>query len=97
MVTNVTTIQVGNLIRSNARIIDIRDKNEFNKSHINGAINIKINEVSKVKELFPNKDEKIIVVCNKGIRSIAVAEELSDMGYKNVYNLIDGYERYRLL
>ena len=41
--------------------------------------------------------QKIIVVCGKGIRSIAIAEELSDMGYKNVYNLMDGYEKYKLL
>lgn len=97
MVSNITSIQASNLIRLNAKVIDIRDKHEFNKSHIYGAINIGINEVEKVFKLFPNKNEKIIVVCGKGIRSIAIAEELSDMGYKNVYNLIDGYEKYKLL
>ena len=97
MVSNITSIQASNLIRSNAKVIDIRDRNEFNKSHIYGSVNIGINEVKKVEKLFPNKNEKIIVVCGKGIRSIAIAEELSDMGYKNVYNLMDGYEKYKLI
>ena len=97
MVSNITSIQASNLIRSNAKVIDIRDKNEFNKSHMYGAVNIGINEVDKVVKLFPNKNEKIIVVCAKGIRSIAIAEELSDMGYKNLYNLMDGYEKYKLI
>lgn len=95
MVGNITSVHASNLIRSNAKVIDIRDKNEFKKSHINGAVNIGIDEVEKILKLFPNKNEKIIVVCSKGIRSIAVAEELSDMGYKNVYNLMDGYDKYK--
>lgn len=97
MVGNVTSIQAMNLIRSNARVIDIRDRNDFNKSHIYGAVNIGINDVGSVLTIFPNKNEKIIVVCAKGTRSIAIAEQLSDMGYKYVYNLIDGYEKYKLI
>ena len=97
MVGNITSVQASNLIRSNAKVIDIRDKNDFNKSHIYGAVNIGINEVEKVLRLFPNKNEKIIVVCSKAIRSIAIAEQLSEMGYRNVYNLMDGYEKYKLI
>ena len=60
MVGNITSVQASNLIRSNAKVIDIRDKKDFNKSHIYGAVNIGINEVEKVLRLFPNKNEKII-------------------------------------
>lgn len=37
-------------------------------------------------------DTKIILICRSGSRSARAADLLNDMGYKNVYSVIDGFE-----
>lgn len=39
-----------------------------------------------------NKDSKIIVMCRSGSRSAKAANLLDQMGYKNVYTVVDGFE-----
>ena len=38
------------------------------------------------------KDSKIALICRSGSRSTKAAKLLWDAGYKNVYNIIDGFE-----
>jgi rhodanese-related sulfurtransferase len=38
------------------------------------------------------KDSKVVLMCRSGSRSAKAADLLTDMGYKNVYSLVDGYE-----
>ncbi len=69
-------------------LIDVRTKEEYEEQHLSKAINIP-NE--KIKTITENenitKDTKIIVYCRSGARSKNSANELINMGYKNVYDL----------
>lgn len=73
-------------------IIDAREPEEYNVSHIKEAIfvgykNFKIESfTSKIK----NKNKKIVVYCSLGVRSEDIAKKLKDAGYTNVYNLYGG-------
>lgn len=66
------------------RVIDVRDQNEFDREHIPGAQSIPVSELEeRHKEL--NKDEDIVVVCNRGgQRSHKAAEILKEKGYEHV-------------
>ena len=68
-------------------ILDIREKEEFEISHIPGAIHMGYEhpDWTKVKEI--SKDAKIIVYCSIGYRSEKIGEKLSKDGFQNVYNL----------
>ena len=74
-------------------IIDVRSKREFKEGHINRAINIPIAEIKKSIEYYvKNKQSKLLIYCQYGIRSKKAAELLANMGYTNVYNLKGGLE-----
>ncbi len=68
-------------------LIDVRSADEFDVSHIRGAINI-TSSGAFVKQ-FPEAttDQPIVVYCSVGYRSSALAETLTAAGYTRVQNL----------
>lgn len=94
MFKNISLEQAFNLINqdSSVIIIDIRDKEDFQKRHIKNAINLSIFEIEKIKKIAPSFESTIIVYCYSGIRSIAASEKLLELGYTNIYNIKKGYK-----
>ena len=79
--------------KTDAILLDAREENEFNISHLENAIrvgydNFKIKET--IAKLPKDKNAKIVVYCSLGIRSETVAHKLIQEGYTNVYNLYGG-------
>lgn len=95
MLKNVTRNEARMLLENHAKVIDIRNKSDFNRSHIKGSLNIEPQDIENILNIYPDKNTVLLVVCASGIRSIAVAEMLSDFGYKKVYNLLGGYDEYK--
>merc|ERR1711937_67029 len=74
-----------------AFILDVRSKEEFDKGHIEGAVQITSDELpNRDGELPENKESPVLVYCNSGRRSADVANTLLFMGYENVMNLEPG-------
>jgi len=71
------------------KIIDVRSYNEYDISHISGAINIHTgyleNNLDKISD-----GEKIVLYCTSGDRSAIAASYLLRLGYRNIYNLSGG-------
>jgi len=98
--TNVTPIQVCELVRQNSSIVflDVRTAEEFNGTtpkdsygHIKNAINIPIQELeSRLKELAAFKNKEIIVYCSHSHRSPQAAYLLSTNGFTKVKNMSGG-------
>lgn len=65
-------------------IVDVRTKEEYEDSHVVGAINIPYNDIDKDVNL--DKDKNIFVYCKSGNRSKIAFNELSELGY-TVYDL----------
>ena len=79
---------------ANTVVIDARDAKDFAKGHIDGAINIFVDEAKdKLGELEQYKDKKVIVYCNSGKKSGKLAQFLVDNGFTDVYNA-DGVKQY---
>jgi len=73
-------------------ILDVRTQEEFSQRHIEGAINIPVQEIEKmIGELRKYKKYEIIVYCRSGNRSRRASEILVRYGFKNVYNLKGGF------
>ena len=92
MTKNILSPEAKRLIKNGATVVDIRDAKDFGVSHIPGAINISINNLTK---LYLDKNQTIIVICSHGVRSIAAAEKLTELGYTKIFNLKDGYDNYK--
>ncbi len=66
-------------------ILDVRTQEEYDKSHIPGAILIPNTEIeARAEENLPDKDQLILVYCRSGRRSKMAAEILAELGYTNI-------------
>lgn len=66
-------------------ILDVRTLEEYNEGYIKGAVLLPDNEIShKADSVIGDKDKVVLVYCRSGRRSKQAAQELMDMGYKNI-------------
>jgi phage shock protein E len=73
------------LVKSGAKIIDVRTKREYAAGHIEGSVNIPLNELMEgVKKL--NKNTVLITCCASGARSASAKVTLGSAGFTKVYN-----------
>ncbi|HEX3444503.1 MAG TPA: rhodanese-like domain-containing protein [Chthoniobacterales bacterium] len=72
-------------------IVDVRERDEFVKGHINGAKHISRGLLEqKVCEIAPDCSSPIVVYCAGGNRGALAADTLQKMGYRNVFSLKGG-------
>ncbi|MCB9626003.1 MAG: rhodanese-like domain-containing protein [Sandaracinaceae bacterium] len=72
------------LVARGALLLDVRTPVEYSGGHIEGALNIPVQELGKrVSELGP-PSRPVVVYCRSGGRSCAAAEILSKAGYEVV-------------
>ena len=66
-------------------LIDARSPEEFQASHVEGALNLPLDRVAAGNPALPDaKTDPIVVYCKTGKRAAAVAQALSALGYENV-------------
>ena len=81
---------------SDAVIIDVREKDEFDESHIPDAVHMSRGMLElKVEDKFPDPNTTIICHCGGGGRSALAAESLQKMGYKNVRSMAGGFRAWK--
>jgi rhodanese-related sulfurtransferase len=73
------------LVASGARLVDVRSKDEYQAGHIDGAINVPVDDVAEHD--FGAKDKTLIVYCGSGARSARAAQKLVEHGYTDVNDL----------
>ena len=72
------------LVASGALLLDVRTPGEFAGGHIEGALNIPVQELgTRVSEVGPTS-RPVVVYCRSGGRSCAAAGILSQAGYEVV-------------
>lgn len=79
-------------VNEEVTVLDAREKDEFEVSHIPSARYIGYSEFSaeNISKVIPNKDAPIVVYCSIGIRSETIGEKLEKAGFTNVKNLYGG-------
>lgn len=74
-------------------LLDVRSRREYSEFHLKGSINIPLLELKKkIINVIKQKDKKILVCCQSGIRSKKAIIIMENLGYTNVYNLKNGLE-----
>lgn len=81
------SININNYNSSMGILIDVRNKDEYDKKHINGSINIPYNELIFNHNKYLNKNNKYYLICSGGIKSKRATSILSIYGY-DVTNVI---------
>ncbi|RRA89301.1 rhodanese-like domain-containing protein [Paenimyroides viscosum] len=77
-------------------LIDVRTPEEYREGTIPGAmsLNIHSDDFKRSADNLP-KEREIIVFCQSGDRSNEAFEMLKSLGFKNVSQLVGGYEVWR--
>jgi rhodanese-related sulfurtransferase len=71
-------------------LIYVREDHEWAAGHIPGAIHLSRGIIERdIEEKFPNRETEILLYCGSGYRSALVADNLQNMGYRNVVS-VDG-------
>src|ERR1044071_110262 len=71
--------------------IDCRLPNEYQITHIDGAELIPLQQIAaNMNKLVPHKNEKIVVHCRSGSRSLQFAQILRQQGFKDVKSMAGG-------
>lgn len=74
------------MIKSGAKIIDVRSPEEFDDEHYTNAINIPVNLIQARLSELGDKESPLVLYCATGSRSAYAARILAMSGYKKVIN-----------
>ncbi len=76
-------------------LLDVREPQEFDFSHIEGSLLIPLDQIPKrMNEI--NSSRGCVVICHVGVRSHQVAAYLDHYGFTNIYNLRGGIDAWSL-
>lgn len=74
-------------LKPGARIVDVRTPAQYRTSHLQGAINVPVQALSKRQAELGPQDGQVVVYCNSGASSAKAAELLRNAGFSDV---VDG-------
>src|SRR5437763_2216752 len=79
-----------------ARLIDVREDNEWTAAHAAGAIHLGKGIIERdIETQVPDKSTKMVLYCGGGYRSALAADALRQMGYTNAISLDGGWRAWQ--
>ncbi len=83
-------------IDEGASLIDVREDNEWDVDHADGARHIGRGVIERdIVQTFPDKSTELILYCGGGYRSALAADMLKKMGYTNVFSMAGGWKAWK--
>ena len=77
--------EIKQIIKKGALIIDVRTAVEYQEGHIQGSLNIPLDEIEEAMAWL-QKDVPTVVVCASGSRSAEALAIMEANGFEKVYN-----------
>lgn len=71
----------------NAKLIDVREKDEYAAGHIPASINIPLSKIESAQGEITDLDTPLFVYCRSGNRSGQAVAWLKQVGYRKVKNI----------
>ncbi len=80
----------------NALLIDVREDNEWQAEHAQGAEHLGKGIIERdIETAVPDKSTELILYCGGGYRSALAADALQKMGYTNVWSMAGGWKAWK--
>ena len=77
-------------------LVDVREESEWAKDHLPGAIHLGKGIIERdVEERVPDLNAPLVLYCGGGYRSALAADNLQQMGYRNVLSMDGGIRDWR--
>lgn len=71
----------------NAKLIDVREEDEYAEGHIPASINIPLSKIESTQDKITDLDTPLFVYCRSGNRSGQAVAWLKQAGYSKVKNI----------
>ena len=88
-VREITIDELKIALNSGAKVIDVRESDEYESGHVPNAMHVPLATVPNSLDIFQSNDE-LYLVCHSGGRSMRACEFLHEQGITNVVNIIGG-------
>ena len=91
----ISAAEAAALVKENgARLIDVREPWEFATARIEGSLPMPMGEVPARAHLELEPEERLLVVCHHGIRSMNVTVWLRNQGFEQAQSLRGGIDAW---
>jgi rhodanese-related sulfurtransferase len=77
-----------------AKLIDVREPWEFSTAHIDGGLLIPMGEVPARAHQELDPEERLVIVCHHGVRSMNVTVWLRNQGFEQAQSLRGGIDAW---
>lgn len=87
--TNISIEEAKALVAAGAVLLDVRTEEEFNTTHIPGAVLLPFDEITAASaaKFIPSLDSPVVLYCRSGRRSSIAVTTLVKLGYTAVRDL----------
>jgi rhodanese-related sulfurtransferase len=85
--TDTSSREAHQLRRTGATLLDVRSRQEFAERHIEGSLNIPVEELKRRFDEVGPRDQPVIVYCHTGARAGFAVQMLRHAGFRRVHNL----------
>ncbi|ACQ93625.1 Rhodanese domain protein [Tolumonas auensis DSM 9187] len=77
-------------------LLDVREESEWNKGHLPSAQYMGRGILERdIETSFPELDTPLVLYCGGGFRSVLAADNLQQMGYRDVISMDGGYRGWK--
>jgi rhodanese-related sulfurtransferase len=77
-------------------LVDVREESEYAQDHLPGAIHLGKGIIERdIEERVPDPNTPMVLYCGGGFRSALAADNLQDMGFRNVLSMDGGIRQWR--
>lgn len=91
----VSPLETAELLRNNeVRLIDVREPWEYATARIGGSVLMPMGDVPSRAHQELDPDERIVVLCHHGMRSMNVAVWLRNQGYEQAQSMRGGIDAW---
>lgn len=91
----ISPAEVAALLKENkARLIDVREPWEFQTARVEGSVLIPMGDVPSRAHQELDPDERLVVMCHAGVRSMNVTVWLRNQGFENVQSMRGGIDAW---
>jgi len=82
--------------RGKAKLIDVREDNEWEAGHARGAEHMGRGVIERdIEQRVPDKNAELVLYCGGGFRSALATDNLQKMGYTNVWSMAGGWRAWQ--
>lgn len=73
-------------------LLDVRDEDEYRAGYIPNAVHVTRGMLEfSVENYIPDRNQKVVIYCAAGLRSLLAAKSLREMGYTDTVSMAGGY------